>query len=114
MPRVQLIRGLARTIEKADLSADDQKTLQPVSSTVGRYSGVELIQVALIQVALNVASGRSEHHHLVEHPFQAAAIFPPRALGQGSVAAGQHDGTQQHRLHARGEHGVARVASSTS
>ena len=24
MPRVQLIRGLARTIEKADLSADDK------------------------------------------------------------------------------------------
>jgi len=48
-----------------------------------------------------VASGRSEHHHLIEHPFQAAAVFPPRTLGQRSVAAGQHDGTQQHRLHAR-------------
>ncbi len=43
MPRVQLIRELARTIEKADLSADDRKTMPQVSSTVGRHSGGELI-----------------------------------------------------------------------
>jgi len=44
MPRVQLIRGLARTIEKADLSADDRQTMPQVSSTVGRHSGGELIR----------------------------------------------------------------------
>ena len=47
MPRVQLIRGLARTIEKADLSADDRQTMPQVSSTVGRCFGGELIPAAL-------------------------------------------------------------------
>ena len=46
MPRVQLIRGLARTIEEADLSADDRQTVPQVSSTAGRHSGVELIPAA--------------------------------------------------------------------
>ena len=50
MPRVQLIRGLARTIEKADLSADDRTSVPQVSSTVGRHSGGELIP-----------SGRADH-----------------------------------------------------
>jgi len=35
VPRVQLIRGLARTKETANLSADSQQSLPQVSSTVG-------------------------------------------------------------------------------
>src|SRR3982750_2044175 len=36
VPRVQLIRGLARTKETANLSADSQQSLPHVSSTAGR------------------------------------------------------------------------------
>ena len=43
MPRVQLIRGLARTMKTANLSADSRKTVPQVSSTAGRRSGGELI-----------------------------------------------------------------------
>jgi len=35
VPRVQLIRGLARTKETANLSAASQQSLPQVSSTVG-------------------------------------------------------------------------------
>ncbi len=56
MPRVQLIRGLARTIEKADLSADDRKTMPQVSSTVGRCSGAELIPIGIAAGLMVIAS----------------------------------------------------------
>ncbi len=61
MPRVQLIRGLARTIEKADLSADDRQTMPQVSSTVGRHSGVELIPILMwLHVPVLTAVGLSQ------------------------------------------------------
>jgi hypothetical protein len=41
MPPVQLIRGLVRTIEKADLSADSRQAIPQVSSTEGGRSGKE-------------------------------------------------------------------------
>jgi hypothetical protein len=37
--RVQLIRGLAGTINTADLSADDNGTVAQVSFTAGRAAG---------------------------------------------------------------------------
>jgi len=43
MPRVQLIRGLARTMKTANLSADSRQTVPQVSSSAGRRPGVELI-----------------------------------------------------------------------
>src|SRR3954453_20592927 len=43
VPRVQLIRGLARTKKTANLSADSQQSLPQVSSTAGRHPGGELI-----------------------------------------------------------------------
>jgi len=42
VPRVQLIRGLARTKETANLSAASQQSLPQVSSTVGRHPGEKL------------------------------------------------------------------------
>ena len=35
VPQVQLIRGLARTMKTANLSADSRQTVPQVSSTVG-------------------------------------------------------------------------------
>ena len=43
MPRVQLIRGLARTMRTANLSASGRKTMPQVSRPAGRPSGAELI-----------------------------------------------------------------------
>src|SRR3954453_12139140 len=43
VPRIQLIRGLARTKKTANLSADSQKSLPQVSSTAGRHPGEKLI-----------------------------------------------------------------------
>src|SRR3954454_8954723 len=44
VPRVQLIRGLARTKKTANLSADSQQSLPQVSSTAGRHPGGKLIR----------------------------------------------------------------------
>src|SRR3954465_1701550 len=46
VPRVQLIRGLARTKKTANLSADSQQSLPQVSSTAGRHPGGELSTTA--------------------------------------------------------------------
>src|SRR3954451_21357404 len=51
-PRVQLIRGLARTMEPANLSANSQTSLPQVSSTAGRHPGEKLIPT------------RADHHAL--------------------------------------------------
>ena len=64
--------------------------------------------VSLAQ-SLAVAIDRRQRHDGIERAFQTAAVFAPRAVGQTAVSPRQHHGAQQQRLHARGEHRVARV-----
>src|SRR3954465_14288284 len=54
-----------------------------------------------------VAVGGSERHDGIEVAFEAATVFAAGAFGQAAMAAGQHDGAQQERLHAWGEDGIA-------
>src|SRR3954447_15651339 len=59
VPRVQLIRGLARTKETANLSANSQQSLPQVSSPVGRHSGEKLIPAAVLLDPVCVQARRS-------------------------------------------------------
>lgn len=52
MPRVQLIRGLARTMTTANLSADSRRIVPQVSLPAGRHSGGELIHNTAIMLVL--------------------------------------------------------------
>jgi hypothetical protein len=56
----------------------------------------------------------SERHDGIERVLEAAAVFAAGALGQAPVPPGQHHGTQQQRLHARGEDGVARLGGEAA
>jgi hypothetical protein len=56
---------------------------------------------------LAVAMGGRQRHDGVECALEAPAVFAPGAWGKVAVASREHDGAQQQRLHARGEHGVA-------
>src|SRR4051794_41322304 len=64
--------------------------------------------VALAQ-SLPMAVGGGERHDGVEVALETAPVLATRALGEAAMAAGQHNGAQQQRLHARGEDGVARL-----
>ena len=64
--------------------------------------------VSLSQSPGVVVGGRQRHDG-VELVIETASVLAPRALGQIAVAAGEHHGAQQQRLHARREHRVTRV-----
>ena len=62
-PRVQLICGLVRTIETADLSASGPTSIPQVSSMVGRPTGGQLILAWWADGAHTVMAGSPYPYH---------------------------------------------------
>src|SRR4051812_1328942 len=99
VPRVQLIRGLARTKKTANLSADSQQSLPQVSSTAGRHPGGKLIPTrtedhALAQSTRN--AGQSRRLLTLAEIYDGGSrtkqkCEQPRAPGQSQAAFGWAD-----------------------
>ena len=102
MPRVQLIRGLARTMVEADLSADGRSRMPQVSSTVGRHSGDELIPSALLidpSTVMPVPGLDPGIRH--GHPRLQTALLWPVEVVDGRTKSG-HDGEGSEPVIAKG------------
>ena len=67
------------------------------------HAGVSLAQSPAVAV------GGRQRHDGVKVVIETASVLAACAVGQIAVAAGKHRRAQQQRLHARGEHRVARV-----
>ena len=81
VPRVQLIRGLTRTMNMADLSADGRSIMPQVSSTVGREFRWKLIPTdAKLEESAIASVGIIRANLRAERQVEGAALNPAGAV----------------------------------